>query len=275
MFSAGVLADSYGRRRVLLAGLAIFTVASALSAYASSPDELILWRAVMGLGGAVVPVATLAIIKDVFPREEHAKAMGVWAALGGMSVAFGPILGGFLLEHFWWGSVFLINVPIVAVAAFLILRTVPESRGERRSLDLIGVVLSMAGTGLVVLGVIRGGETADWLTAEALGTVLAGLLLLGLLVTHERRLENPALDVNLFRSGPFTGGTLSIALSFFALTGGTFLLVFYVQLVRGYSPLELGLVLLPVAVGSVVTAVASASVSARWGPRSAHRWSRR
>jgi EmrB/QacA subfamily drug resistance transporter len=267
MFSAGVLADSYGRRRVLLAGLAVFTAASALSAYAGSPDELILWRAVMGLGGAVVPVATLAIIKDVFPREEHAKAMGVWAALGGMSVAFGPILGGFLLEHFWWGSVFLINVPIVAVAALLILRTVPESRGQRKPLDLIGVALSMAGTGLIVLGVIRGGESSDWLGVEALGTVFAGVVLLGLLVSHERRLDNPALDVSLFRSGPFTGGTLSIALSFFALTGGTFLLVFYIQLVRGYSPLELGLVLLPVAVGSVVTAIASASVSARRGPR--------
>jgi EmrB/QacA subfamily drug resistance transporter len=267
MFSAGVLADAHGRRRVLLIGLAIFTLASAMSAFAGSPEELITWRAVMGLGGAVVPPATLAIIKEVFPREEQAKAMGVWAGLGGLSVAFGPILGGFLLEQFWWGSVFLINVPVVAVAAVVIMRTVPESRGDRKRLDLVGVTLSISGTALVVLGVIRGGESSDWLSVGALGAVAGGMALLTLLVAHERRLEAPALDVSLFRSAPFTAGTLSISLSFFALTGGTFLLVFYLQLVRGYSPLGLGLVLLPVAVGSVVTAVASASVAARRGPR--------
>jgi EmrB/QacA subfamily drug resistance transporter len=268
MFSAGVLADSFGRRRVLVAGLGIFAVASALSAFSQSPGELILWRAVMGLGGAVVPPTTLAIIRDVFPREEHAKAMGVWAALGGLSVAFGPIIGGALLEGFAWGSVFLINVPIVAVCVLLILRAVPESRAERRPrLDVGGVALSMIGTVALVYGVIHGGQTSDWLSLGAAGAIAGGLAVLVALVFYERGREDPALDVSLFRSAPFTAGTISISLSFFALTGGTFLLVFYVQLVLGYTPLQLGLVLLPVAVGSVAAAVSSAALAARRGPR--------
>jgi EmrB/QacA subfamily drug resistance transporter len=268
MFSAGVLADAFGRRRVLVIGLGIFATASALSAFSSSPGELILWRAVMGLGGAVVPPTTLAIIRDVFPREEHGKAMGVWAALGGLSVAFGPILGGALLEGFHWGSVFLINVPIVAVCVLLILRAVPESRAERRPrLDVGGVALSMIGTVALVYGVIHGGQTNDWLSPGVLAPIVGGLVALCALVLYERRREDPALDVTLFASAPFSAGTLSISLSFFALTGGTFLLVFYVQLVRGYSPLELGLVLLPVAIGSVAAAISSAGVVARRGPR--------
>lgn len=268
MFSAGVLADRYGRRRVLVIGLGIFAVASALSAFSSSPEELILWRAVMGLGGAVVPPTTLAIIRDVFPREEHARAMGVWAAVGGLSVAFGPILGGMLLEGLHWGSVFLVNVPIVAVCVLLIRRRVPESRAARRArLDLGGVALSMIGTVALVYGVIHGGQTNDWLSAGAVGAIVGGLLVLAALVLYERGREDPALDVTLFRSRAFTAGTISISLSFFALTGGTFLLVFYVQLVRGFSPLELGLVLLPVAIGSVAAAISSAAIVVRRGPR--------
>ncbi len=268
MFSAGVLADRRGRRLILLVGLAVFAVASALSAFAGSPEELIGWRAVMGLGGAVVPPATLAIIKDVFPADEHGKAMGVWAALGGMSVAFGPIIGGVLLDQFWWGSVFLINVPVVLVCAALILRTVPESYGERgRRLDAGGVILSVLGTAILVFGVIRGGETNEWLSLDAIGAIVAGLLLIAALVAHERRQADPALDISLFRSAPFTAGTLSISVAFFALTGGTFLLVFYVQLVRDHSPLELGLVLLPVAIGSVAAAVSSARIAGKRGAR--------
>ena len=268
MFSAGVLADRFGRRRVLVIGLGIFAAASALSAFSRSPEQLIFWRAVMGLGGAVVPPTTLAIIRDVFPREEHGKAMGVWAAVGGLSVAFGPILGGALLEGFHWGSVFLINVPIVAVCVVLILRSLPESRAERRPrLDLGGVALSMIGTFALVYGVIRGGQTNDWLSVGVVGMIAASLLVLAALVLYERRQANPALDVTLFGSRAFSAGTLSISLSFFALTGGTFLLVFYVQLVRGYTPLELGLVLLPVAVGSVAAAISSAALVTRRGPR--------
>jgi EmrB/QacA subfamily drug resistance transporter len=268
MFFAGVLADSYGRRRMLVIGLLIFGVASALSAYSGTPDQLILWRAVMGLGGAVVPAATLATIKHVFPPSEQGKAMGVWAALGGLSVAFGPIIGGALLARFWWGSVFLINVPVVVVVVALMLIFVPETRAPRRpKMDIVGVLLSITATGAVVYGVIQGGETNHWMSVGALGAVLAGVVLAVILVFVERRQVDPALDVTLFRSGPFTAGTLSISLSFFALTGGTFLLVFYVQLVRGYHPLQLGLVLLPVAIGSVISAISGAGLVAKRGAR--------
>ncbi|MEV5009937.1 MFS transporter [Streptomyces sp. NPDC056159] len=268
MFSAGVLADSFGRRRVLLVGMLVFGVASALSAFATSPDQLVLWRAVMGLGGAVVPPATLAVINDTSTPEQRGKAIGIWSAIGGLSIALGPIVGGFLLEHYWWGSVFLINVPVVVICAALMLRYVPESRaGNRPRLDMTGVVLSILGTAALVYGVIRGGETDEWLSPQAGGAIVAGLVLLALLVAVERRATAPALDVSLLRKPAFAAGTAGIALAFFALTGGTFLLVFYVQGVRGLTPLELGLVLLPVAVGTIVTATLSGSLARTYGPK--------
>jgi EmrB/QacA subfamily drug resistance transporter len=268
MFTAGVLADRWGRRRTLAVGLVIFAVASAFSAFADSPGSLILWRAVMGIGGAVVPPATLAIIKNAVPEEEQGKAMGIWAALGGLSVAFGPIIGGALLERFWWGSVFLINVPVAALCVVLLFVTVRESRSTADfHLDLPGLVLSAAAIGAVVYGVIRAGEKSDWFAPASAGMIAFGLVLVIVLVLVERRTAHPVLDVSLFRSAPFAGGTTAVSLAFFALTGGTFLLVFYVQLVLLHSPLQLGLILLPVAVGSVVSALGSAAVVRRSGFR--------
>lgn len=261
MFTAGVLADRFGRRRLLVIGLLIFAVASALSAWASTPEQLIFWRAVMGLGGAVVPPATLAIIKDGIPEKDQGKAMGIWAALGGLSVAFGPILGGTLLNYFWWGSVFLINLPIAAVCLPLLYLVVPESKSlVKRRLDLPGLVLAAAATSLLVSGVIEAGSTGKWLELNSGGFIGLGLVLVGVLIAVEGRTKSPALDVTLFRRAAFSGGTLAISLAFFALTGGTFLLVFFVQLILGKTPLELGLLLLPVAVGSVVSAVGSAGL---------------
>jgi EmrB/QacA subfamily drug resistance transporter len=268
MFSAGVLADRIGRRRVLIAGMVLFAAASALSGFAHTPEQLIFWRAVMGIGGAVVPPTTLALIKDAFPASEQGKAMAVWSALGGVSVAFGPILGGFLLEHFWWGSVFLINVPVVIVCVVVIVLTVPESRvALTRPFDAPGVLLSIAGTAALVYGVIRAGELNDFLLPSTGGVFATGVALLAALVVVEGRRQAPALDVRLFRNGAFSASTLSVSIAFLALTGGTFLLVFYLQLVRGYTPLGLGLTLLPVAVGSVGSAVASAGLVRRFGPR--------
>ncbi len=268
MFSAGVLADRVGRRRVLIGGLVLFAAASALSGFADSPEQLITWRAVMGVGGAVVPPTTLALIKDAFPASEQGRAMATWSALGGVSVAFGPILGGFLLEHFWWGSVFLINVPVAFGCVVVILLAVPESRvAGNRSFDVPGVLLSISGTAALVYGVIRAGELNQFWLLSTGGMVGLGLGLLALLVLVESRLASPALDVRLFRNGAFSASTLSVSIAFLALTGGTFLLVFYLQLVRGYSPLGLGLVLLPVAFGSVASAVASSGLVRRSGPR--------
>ncbi|MET7969061.1 MFS transporter [Micromonospora sp. NPDC005305] len=268
MFTAGVIADRWGRRRTLAVGLAVFAVASAFSAFADSPDALILWRAVMGIGGAVVPPATLAIIKHAVPEDEHGKAMGIWAALGGLSVAFGPILGGALLERFWWGSVFLINVPVAAACLALLFVVARESRSTARfHLDLPGLLLSTAAIAAIVYGVIRAGEDNDWFAPASAGMVALGLALTVVLILVERRTAHPVLDVSLFRSAPFAGGTTAVSLAFFALTGGTFLLVFYVQLVLDHTPLELGLILLPVAVGSVLSAVTSAGMVRRYGFR--------
>lgn len=259
IFTAGVLADRFGRRRMLTMGLVVFAVASAFSGWADTPEQLIIWRAIMGLGGAVVPPATLAMIKDGIPEHDQGKAMGIWAALGGLSVAFGPIIGGALLENFWWGSVFLINLPIAVVCIILLFVAVPESKGiSGRKLDLPGLLLSAAATSTLIYGVIEAGSNHDWLRPASGGMILLGLLLTVLLVVVERRVSSPVLDMQLFRNPAFAGGTLSISLAFFALTGGTFLLVFFVQLVLGFSPLGLGLILLPVAAGSIVSAIGSA-----------------
>ncbi|MFE9251556.1 MFS transporter [Streptomyces sp. NPDC007088] len=267
MFPAGILADRYGRKRVLLTGLAVFGASSALSAFSSSPDQLILWRAVMGLGGAVVPPATLSIIRDTFPAGRQGRAMGVWSAIGGSSVAFGPLVGGLLLERFWWGSVFLVNVPVVVLAGALALWALPESRAAtRRRLDVPGILLSVAGAATLVFGVIRGGETGWW-AWDTTGLVVAGLVILGLFVLVERRRAEPTIDVSLFRNRAFVSGTLSMALAFFTVTGGTYLLVFYSLLIRGDSTLQFGLVLLPVAVGSVAAALAANALTRVRGPR--------
>ncbi|MFC1411992.1 MFS transporter [Streptacidiphilus sp. N1-12] len=267
MFPAGILADRYGRKRVLLIGLTVFAAASALSAFSHTPDQLIVWRAVMGLGGAVVPPATLSIIRDTFPSDQQGRAMGIWSAIGGSSVAFGPLVGGLLLERFWWGSVFLINVPIVLLAGALAMWAVPESRAATsRRLDLPGVVLSVAGATTLVFGVIRGGETT-WRAWNTTGLVAAGLVILALFVLVERRRAEPTIDVSLFRNRAFASGTLSMALAFFAITGGTYLLVFYSLLVRGDSTLQFGLVLLPVAVGSIPAALAANALTRARGPR--------
>ncbi|MEU4219707.1 MFS transporter [Actinoplanes sp. NPDC026623] len=268
MFTAGVIADRWGRRRTLAVGLAIFAVASAFSAFADTPNSLILWRAIMGIGGAVVPPTTLAIIKNAVPEKEQGKALGIWAALGGVSVAFGPIIGGALLERFWWGSVFLINVPVAIACIGLLFVAAPESRSAARfHLDLPGLLLSTAAIGSIVYGVIRAGEDNDWFALASAGPIALGIVLVITLVLVERRTAHPVLDVSLFRSAPFAGGTTAVSLAFFALTGGTFLLVFYVQLVLGHSPLQLGLILLPVAVGSVISAVSSAGAVRRYGFR--------
>ncbi|WP_338128443.1 MFS transporter [Brevibacterium luteolum] len=252
LLPAGFLADRYGRNRVLITGLLVFLLGSGLMATAASADQIIVWRVLMGIGGAVVPATTLAIIKHIFPAAKQARAMGVWSAVGGASVAVGPILGGLLVQFFPWWSIFLINVPIVAVCLIVIAKATPESKtptGNR--LDVIGIVLSAAAVAALTFGLIRGGETAQWVGWDTAGMITLGVLLLIVLVIVERHRLAPMLDVSLLRHRAFATGTMSISLAYFALTGGTFLLVFYIQLIRGQTPLELGLSMLPVAIGAV------------------------
>jgi len=268
LFTWGVLGDRFGRRLVLVVGLAIFVVASIFAAYADTALELIIWRALMGVGGAAVQPATLAVITNVFPTGERAKAIGIWAGTSGLAIAVGPMAGGFLLEHFWWGSVFLLNVPIAIAALVLSRWLVPESRDPSPGrIDIGGVLLSIAALGLLVFGLIRGGDGDGWLRFTVLGPALAGVALLALFIYTQRRSSSPALDVSLFGNPAFSSAAAALGLVFFALLGATFFLVFYLQGVRGYSPLEAGAALLPVAIGIAVFAPRSSGLVIRYGPK--------
>ncbi|MCI0688803.1 MAG: MFS transporter [Sporichthyaceae bacterium] len=269
LFTWGLLGDRFGRRRMLMAGLLMFGAASALSAYAHTPLQLIGARGLMGIGGAAVLPATLAIITNVFEPKERGKAIGIWAGAVGLAIVIGPVTGGLLLEHFWWGSVFLINVPIVLLGLVLINTIVPESKDPNPGkLDPLGVVIAMAGLMLVVYAIIKGGELATVANTQVLVTGLLGVALLVLFVWYERRSDHPALDVKLFTNRIFSASAVTIGLAFFAMMGVTFFMVFYLQIVRGFSPLQAGLWFLPFAGAQMVFAPLSASMVKRFGIRS-------
>ncbi|MFF7243940.1 MFS transporter [Embleya sp. NPDC008237] len=267
LFTAGILGDRFGRKRTLLFGMVIFGLASLLSAYSQSPGQLIAARAVMGFGGAFVMPATLSIISNVFEPHERPKAIGIWSGAVGLAIAIGPITGGALLDHFWWGSVFLINVPIVLVGIVAMLLLVPDSRDPKPGrLDPIGVALSIAGLVSLVYGIIRGGD-AGWGSVEVIGTIVLGLLILGFFVWFEKRSDHPALDVKFFRDPAFSAAAGAIGLVFFALMGVTFFMAFYLQSVRGYTPLQTGLLLLPLAVAQLMFSARSSGMVKRFGVR--------
>ncbi|MBD0735302.1 MFS transporter [Streptomyces sp. CBMA29] len=268
LFTAGLLGDRLGRKKVLLFGMVVFGAGSALSAFSGSAGELIGYRAVMGLGGAFIMPATLAIIMNVFERKEQPKAIGIWTGVVGLAIAIGPITGGALLEHFWWGSVFLINVPIVIAALIAMFILVPDSRDPRPGrLDPVGVVLSIVGLVLLIYGIIKGGQFGDFTKPEAWATIVGGLVVLGAFVLYEKRSDHPAFDVSYFKDRRFSASVAAIGLVFFALMGVTFFIVFYTQTVRGYSPLKTGLLLLPLAAAQMVFAPRARLVVDRFGAR--------
>jgi EmrB/QacA subfamily drug resistance transporter len=268
LFSWGVIGDRIGRKKVLLIGMTLFAVASTFAAFSDSAVELILWRAVMGVGGAAVQPTTLAVITNVFPPGERARAIGVWASANGIGIAGGPLLGGLVLQHFWWGAVFLIGVVICAFGVLAVLLVVPESRDPNpRRLDVPGVLLSIGALAGVVYGIIRGGSGAGWTTPGVLVPLVGGAVLLGLFVWLQRRSSHPALDVTLFRNPAFSAAAAALGLNFFALQGATFYLVYYLQGVRGYTALQSGAALIPVAVGMAVMGPRSSALAQRHGPK--------
>ncbi|MFY1683926.1 MFS transporter [Micromonospora sp. WMMD730] len=267
LFTFGVLGDRAGRRRFLLVGLVLFGLSSLLSAYAQSPGQLIAARAVMGIGGAAIMPVTLSIISNVFDPRERGRAIGVWAGAVGLAVAIGPILGGALLEHFWWGSVFLINVPVVALGVLLVALLVPESRDPQPGrVDILGVLLSVVGLVALTYGIIDGGEHGFG-RPLVWAAILGGAAVLAWFVEHERRSDHPSLDVRLFRVPRFAAPVAIVGLVFFAAMGVMFFSSFYMQLVRGYSPLETGLFFLPFAGAQLVFAPRSAAMVRRYGGR--------
>jgi len=268
LFTFGVIGDRVGRKRMLMIGLALFGLGSLFSAYSNSPDMLIAARAVMGLGGAAVMPQTLSIISNVFEPAERARAIGIWASAVGIGVAIGPVLGGVLLTHFWWGSVFLINVPVTVLGAAAAFILVPESRNPRPGkIDYIGVLASVVGLVLLVYGIVQGGDTGSWIRVDVLGPVAAGLVVLALFAWYETRIEHPSLDVRLFRDRRLSASVGAIALVFFGMGGVYFFTSFYLQNVRGYSPLDAGLLAIPFAAAQLVMAPRSAALVSRFGVR--------
>ncbi|MGW0757282.1 MFS transporter [Streptomyces sp. NPDC002814] len=268
LFTAGLLGDRLGRKKVLLGGLVLFGLGSALAAWSGSLTELITFRAVMGFGAAFVMPATLAVLMNVFEREEQPKAIGIWAGGVGLAIAIGPITGGVLLDHFWWGSVFLINVPIVILAVALMVWLVPDSRDPKPGrLDPVGVVLSVVGLVLLVYGIIKGGQLADFTDPQVLATIGAGVAVLVGFVVFEARSDHPSIDVRYFKNKVFSAAIAAIALVFFALMGVTFFSVFYTQSVRGYSPLQTGLLMLPLAAAQLIFAPRARLMVDRFGNR--------
>ncbi|MDA9333878.1 MFS transporter [Actinomycetota bacterium] len=277
LFSWGVMGDRIGRKKVLIIGLTIFGVASAIAAFSASSGMLIGMRAVMGVGGAAVLPTTLAIITVVFPPHERGKAIGAWAAAVGAAVALGPVLGGILLQHpSWfewllgnmWGAVFLINVPIVIIGVIAIARVVPETKNPQpRALDIPGLLLSVTGLGLLIYGIIRASETRDWLAPSVLIPAFVGIALIALFLWIESRSDHASFDVALFKNRGYAVSLAAISLSFFALTGIMFMLPFYLQILRGFDPLSAGLSFIPFAVGQIIAAPRSATMVNRFGYR--------
>ncbi|WP_433051659.1 MFS transporter [Dactylosporangium sp. CS-033363] len=266
LFAAGALGDRYGHRTILVLGLAVFGAASIWAAWAGDATGLILARGLMGLGGAMMMPTSMAIIGATFPPERRAGAIAAWSASSGVGVALGPLLGGVLVDHFWWGSVFLVNLPVVAVALIGVALVVPNPKlATKRRPDPLGLVLSTAGLAALAYGLIEAGQDTDWARVRVWGPVLAGLALLAAFTVFEWRSREPSFDPRLFRNGRFSAGNVALAALFFAITGQMFYGNFYLQGARGMGALDTGLAFLPGALGVALGSVLGARLAKRHG----------
>ncbi|WP_282704082.1 MFS transporter, partial [Streptomyces sp. CC219B] len=267
LVSMGSLGDRIGRKRILLVGATAFGAISLLNAYATTPETMILARALLGVAGATLMPATLALIRNLFhdPRE-RSLAVGIWGATASAGTAVGPIVGGFLLEHFWWGSVFLINLPVMAVLVVVGIRMLPESRDPNPGpWDLLSVLLSLVGMVGVVYAVKE--AAAYGLAWEPLAVGLLGAAALYAFVRRQLTLPAPLLDMRLFRNRGFSGAVLADLLTILGLAGLVFFLSQYLQLVQGRGPFEAGLAELPAAVGAVTAGLVAGRVARRFSVR--------
>lgn len=254
LLTMGALSDRFGRKKALQAGLLVFGASSIAAVFAETSDQLIAARAVMGVGGALIMPATLSIITDVFPREERGKAIGLWAAIAGLGIGLGPLLGGVLIEYFDWSAIFLVNVPIVVVALAAGLFLVPESRDtDARRLDIRGALLSIGALGALVFAIIEA-PSRGWTDPLVVLAFAFAVALMALFVAWERRAEAPMLDLEFFSNPRFSVGAGAISVAFFALFGTVFLLTQYLQFVQDYTALGAGLRIAPIAIGLMLGA---------------------
>lgn len=265
---AGALGDRYGRRRTLAFGLAVFGTASAAAADAGGVDALIVARAIMGAGAAFIMPATLSLVIGIFAdARERATAIGIWAATAGIGVALGPVLGGFLLDHFWWGSIFIVNVPLAALALVGALKLIPESHEPvARRVDWTGAGLSGVGLVAFVWAIIEA-PAKGWTSASVLGAAGFAAAALAGFVVWQRRAAEPLLDLRLFRDPRFTAASSTIMVLFLALFGFLFLSTQYLQFVLGYSPSGAGVRVLPYAGAMIALALLSAKLVAGLGTK--------
>src|SRR5437667_4902871 len=268
LLAAGSLSDRLGRKGFLIAGLAVFGLASVAGGLTSSPGQLIVARCVMGLGAAMIFRATLSLISNVFTeRAERATAIGFWGATAGAAIALGPIVGGWLLEHFSWTSIFFAMAPVAAAAAVFVASVVPTSRDPQAPrIDRGGLVFSTAAIGLLIFTIIEA-PNHGWGSARTLGGFAIATVLLAAFVMWERRTSAPMLDVSLSRNPRFTAASGSVTIAFFCLFGFIFLITQYFQFFKLYSPLSTGLHLLPVATSVGVASVIGTKLAVRFGTK--------
>jgi EmrB/QacA subfamily drug resistance transporter len=267
LLTAGALGDKFGRKGALSLGVLAFGVFSAIAAFATSPEMLIAMRGLMGISAAFIYPTTLSIITNTFSGHERARAIGVWASISGVGVALGPMIGGFLVEHFDWGAVFLVNVPVCTIALVLGMRYIPNSRDpDNRPLDPVGAGISVLALVALLYAIIQAPE-AGWASPEVVVAFVLALVLLTAFGIWETHVDDPMIDVRVFRNARFSAASAVLTLSTFALFGSVFLLIQYFQFVRGYSPVEAGVLALPLAVGMIVTSPNAPRLVVRWGTK--------
>lgn len=266
LLTMGALGDRFGRKRALTIGLILFGFGSIGAAFSGSADMLIATRAAMGIGGALIMPSTLSIITNVFSGQERGRAIAAWAAVSGLGIVLGPVLGGWLLEHFWWGSVFLVNIPIVIVAVVAGFFLVPESRDPAATpLDPVGAFLSIAGLSALVYAIIEA-PSEGWTAPLILGAFATAAILLGGLVWWEMRVPHPMLQMSFFKNPRFSAASAAITLVFFAMFGTVFLISQHLQFVLGFTPLQAGVRVMPVAT-LVIAAPLSARLTEKFGTK--------
>ncbi|MCI3276147.1 MFS transporter [Streptomyces cylindrosporus] len=268
LLTSGSLSDRFGRKGMLMAGLLVFGVASFVGGYAGSPAELIAARAAMGLGAAMTFPATLSLLTGVFTgRKERALSIGLWGATAGVAIALGPIVGGFLLAHYSWSSVFYVLGPVSLAVIALVAIFVPAARNPvRHRLDFLGLVLSGAFMALLVYTIIEA-PNRGWASPTTLAGFAGSAVLLAAFIAGERRTDQPMLDVRLFKDMRFSAASASVTIAFFTLFGFIFLMTQFFQFVRAYSPLSTGVHLLPVAVSVAIGSTLGTRLAVRVGTK--------